>query len=192
MKQPIGKLKEKNFGPQRIDVTNNFYLDEFVDPFTYFNSPDNGYSKIDPKVFKIAQLLREKKGSSIRINNWWGMYITLLEEGKTLEVIIRLIENSQAVSKWSGYRPSHCKIGSSASKHKKGEAIDPKGNQDDLYKIVLKNIKAFYKLGLRRLENPKITKGWLHCDVSESRHKDGFIRVVNLKSHAYDLPVYEK
>ncbi len=177
---------------ERIRVSQNFYLDEFVDPFTYLNESDNGLSKMDPRTFDLAQLLRTKKGSSISINNWWGMYLKLLAEGKTIKQIIRLIENSRAVNKWSGYRPPHCRIGAKASKHRKGEAIDPKGNQNELFKIVKASIKEFYRFGLRRLENPKITSGWLHMDISSSGHKAGFVRVVNLSSHAFDISINEK
>jgi hypothetical protein len=174
----------------RIRITKNYCLDELVDPFTYFNDIDNGLARLDMKAVNCLQLLRDLKGSSIRVNNWWKLFEKYREE-KTIEEIIELIEDDSegsegnTVSKFSGFRPSHCKVGGKASAHRKGEAFDPKGN--DLYKIVFHNAEKFYKMGLRRLENPKITKGWLHFDTFEGNHKKGFIRVVNLTSFAYDI-----
>ena len=163
----------------RISVSKNFYLDEFVDPFTYFNEDDNGLSKIDPKVIVLVQLLRDLKGSGLAINNWWGYYIANKEK-LPLSDIITNIEKSK-LSKWSGYRSSRCSIGSLASAHKMGKAADPKGNENDLIELVLDNAKTFYELGLRRLEDPKITKGWLHIDTNERNCIPNHINVVDLK-----------
>jgi hypothetical protein len=110
-----------------------------------------------------------------------------VNEGKSNEDIIELIESSKSVSKFSGFRPSHCPIGAKHSAHKKGKAVDPKGDQNALFEIVKANAKEFYNMGLRRLENPAITKGWLHMDTSENSHKEGYIRVINLRSHAFDI-----
>lgn len=172
---------------ERIKVAQNFYLDEFVDPRTYLTEPDNGLSKMNPIIFQLAQLLRSLFGKSININNWWGLYLQLKKEGKSTDQIIRLIENSKRVSKWSGYRPPECKIGAKKSEHRFGNAIDPKGDQNKLAEIVKANAALFYAFGLRRLENPDITPGWLHMDTSESKHIENEIRVINRTSHAYNI-----
>lgn len=172
---------------ERIRVAENFYLDEFIDIRSYLEDEDKGLSKIDPRIIDCAQLLRVFYGKSININTWWSLYLQLVKEGKSNDEIIDIIENSKEVSKWSGFRPKYCPIGASKSAHKKGIAIDPKGDQNKLYEIVRANARAFYKIGLRRLENPAITPGWLHMDLSETNHNPGYIRVVNRKSHAHDI-----
>ena len=51
---------------KRKKVSKNFYLDEFVDPHTYFTKVDNGLSEVDHRLFKLAQELRDDYGSGIR------------------------------------------------------------------------------------------------------------------------------
>lgn len=162
----------------RKKVSKHFFLDEFVDPHTYFNEDDNGLSKIDAKLFAIADLLREKLGKPLRINNWWSFYEKNVGKGEAW--IIKQIEISD-LSKWSGYRSSRCKIGAKFSAHRQGKGIDPKGDEDIMFAIVKANAKEFYDLGLRRLEDPSITKGWLHCDTLELNTVKNTIRVVDLK-----------
>lgn len=164
----------------RIKVSKYFFLDEFVDPFTYFNENDNGLSKIDIRLFHIADMLRDKLGKPLRINNWWHLYKQLEEKGWSEDKIIKTILASD-YSKWSGYRSNKCTIGAKASAHRKGKAIDPKGDEKELFEIVEKNAKEFYALGLRRLEDISITKGWLHIDTMELNTTLGTIRVVDLK-----------
>lgn len=170
---------------ERIQVTTNFYLDEFVDPHTYFNRQDNGRGLIDHRLFAIAQQLRDYKGESISINNWWSRFLEL-EGIAPIHTIIDQIENSN-YHKWSGFRSARCRIGSSQSAHKLGQAIDPKGDQNELFKIVEDNAKVFYAMGLRRLEDPKITKGWLHMDTLERNTEPNKIRIVDLTSHVGDI-----
>lgn len=165
---------------ERIQLTTNFCLDEFVDPSTYFNEPDNGLSKIDMKVVNCVQLLREKLGKSINVNNWWSYY-QVNKDKKGISQIISEIENS-SYSKWSGYRSSSCKIGAKASAHKLGKGADPKGDEKAMYDIVVENAKEFYDLGLRRIEDITITKGWLHMDTHERNCLPNKINVVGLKT----------
>ena len=164
----------------RIQLTANFYLDEFVDPSTYFNEPDNGLSKIDIKVVNCVQLLREKLDKSVAVNNWWNYYKENVDK-LTIEQIVKNIEKS-TLSKWSGYRSPSCKIGAPASAHKLGKGADPKGNEKAMYDIVIANAKEFYDLGLRRIEDIKITKGWLHMDTNERNCIPNHINVVGLKT----------
>lgn len=171
---------------QRIKVGKYFFLDEFVDPFTYFNEKDNGFSKLDKRLFEIADLLREKYGSSISINNWWSFY--LQNSDKPLDWIVMKIEESK-LSKWSGYRSTRCKIGAKASAHRLGKAIDPKGNEKEFFEIVKNNLKEFHALGVRRLEDISITKGWLHIDTHLLNVVPGTVRVVDLKRETQRLIV---
>lgn len=163
---------------ERIKVSENFFLDEYIDPYTYFNTKDNGLSLMDPKIFSIVQKLRELKGSFITINNWWYYYI-LNRDNMPIREIIKNIEDS-GFYKWSGWRSDRTNVGSSKSAHRVGKAADPKGDQNELFKLVKDNAKCFYFMGLRRLEDPSITNGWLHLDTLERNTKPNSIRVVNL------------
>ena len=120
---------------ERIKVSKFFHLDEFVDPHTYFNEDDRGLSKIDERLFEIADLLREKLGRPLRINNWWVFYLRHIN--KDLKWIIAAIEKSDH-SKWSGLRTNRCKIGAKFSAHRRGMAIDPKGDEEQMFEIVKK------------------------------------------------------
>ena len=162
---------------QRIKVSKYFFLDEFVDPHTFFTQNDRGLSRIDHRLFTIADLLREKLGRPLRINNWWFFYAA------------NATKSEDWLIKWSGYRSPRCRIGAKLSAHKKGFAIDPKGDEDLMFEIVKANIKEFHKLGLRRLEDPSITKGWLHMDVHTLNVKPNTIRVVDLKKATQILKV---
>ncbi|WP_304015811.1 hypothetical protein [Nonlabens dokdonensis] len=163
---------------ERIKVSANFYLDEFVDPYTFFNDSDHGLARLDKRIIDLAQEMRNDLGHSLRINNWWRYY----KENSTLSHarLIRYIERS-SFSKWSGYRSSRCTIGSRRSAHRTGQAIDPKGVEDIMFDIVKSKARVYYNLGLRRLEDPSITNGWLHMDTLERNTVPNSIRVVDLR-----------
>lgn len=173
---------------KRIKVNTNFYLDEFVDPYTYFNSEDHGLSIIDKRLFDIAQLLRYHNKGPLYINTWWRMY-EILKDKMSIDEIIKKIESTNSyygrkIYKWSGNRIARANVGSSQSAHRSdihGQclAIDPKGDQNKLFKIVEANAEVFYSLGLRRLEDKSITPGWLHADTREHNTSPNSIRVVN-------------
>jgi hypothetical protein len=164
---------------RRIQLSPNLFLDELVDPVTYFTEADNGLSKIDPSLIDIFQLLRDKYGATININGWWKhlpVDMVVFDPNAFLELMI-----AKKVPVWSGYRSPLCKIGASKSAHKKGKAIDPKGDEKKFMQIVRDNAKQFYDLGLRRLEDIKITNGWLHMDTLEQNTQPNSLRVVDLK-----------
>lgn len=165
---------------ERKKLTDNYFLDEFVDPHTYLNEPDSGLSKIDIRVVGCVQLLRRLYNKPIQVNNWWSYYFANMNQ-KDAAKIISEIENG-SLSKWSGYRSVRCTIGAPQSAHKLGKAADPKGNEKELMAIVENNAAEFYKLGLRRLEDIRITKGWLHMDVLDRNTLPDQINVVDLKS----------
>ncbi len=171
---------------ERIKVSENFYLDEFVDPDTYFNSADNGRSKVRQGMIDIAQFFRDTTGRAVMINNWWSYY-KKNKDKKDLQDIIDDILKSKTRRKWSGYRSPKCTIGSTRSAHKKEGAIDMKMKGKDgkwmsgkkMFALAKKHIDELYDLGLRRLEDPKITKTWLHCDLRN--RKQGAVAVVDLR-----------
>lgn len=162
---------------QRIPVSPNFNLDEFVDPVTYFTEPDHGLSKIDPALIDLAQLLRDLYGEAVYINRWWDHLPTDLIVFDPV-AFLRLMETKK-VPIWSGLRTFLCSIGAPKSAHKLGKAIDPKGDQKKFMRIVRDNVVQFYALGLRRLEDISITPGWLHMDTHTANCKPNSIRVID-------------
>lgn len=172
---------------ERIKVSNNFFLDEFVDPVTYFTEKDNGRSKIDIKAINCVQLLRELNGEPIYINRWWS-YLPKDMKGFDCNKFLKEMI-SKKISVWSGYRSALCGIGAPQSAHKLSKAIDPKGDEKKLMKLVVDNIAKFYALGLRRLEDISITKGWLHMDTHEKNCHPNKVNVVNLKEVVRRIPI---
>lgn len=177
---------------ERIAVSKNFFLDEFVDPMTYFKTPDHGLSKVNPKAFAIAQLFRELVGKSCFINNWWPYY----EEHKNTLSIDKIIEDitKGAFSDWCGLRTDRCTQGAPASAHRilKGKTHNDGGTDlhvsgmsgAQMYAIVKANAKKFHELGLRRMEHPNDTPGWLHFDCREHEKSADSIKIVTPKAVA--------
>lgn len=163
---------------ERKKLTENFYLDEFINPRTYFSESDNGLSKIDLRIIIVAQALRSLQGYSMTINNWWSFY----QENKykmSINDIINAIEDNKKIRKNSGFRHIDCKIGAKYSTHKTGIAIDPK-DSGVLYNILVNNAQLFYDLGVRRVEDEKLTPGWLHVDLKTKNEQKG-IRIIDLR-----------
>lgn len=173
---------------KRIQVSKNFFLDELVDVITYTTEPDNGLSKLDPVAIDVLQLLRTIYGRSIGVNNWWSHW---MDKRSTMTVndFYKWVDSQSKVYQSSGYRAPFCKIGAKYSAHRKGKAFDPKGNQDVYYRIVEENSELFYNTGLRRLEDPGITNGWLHLDTLELNHVVGKIRVIGRTAHTKDISI---
>lgn len=174
---------------ERIQVAPDFYLDEFVDPHTYFNTEDHGLSLLDVRLFGIAQMLRNFYGASIRINNWWPLYLQYKDDKRVTDVVSRIeLENKRGnVHIWSGIRTNRCSIGAKGSAHRLFKAFDPKGDEKQFFKIVKENLQLFYDLGIRRLEDIKITKGWMHIDTLEKNTEKDSIRIVGKVSHVETL-----
>lgn len=166
---------------ERIPVSKYFYLDELVDAYTYFNEPDSGLSKIDKKLFGIADFFREKYGALV-INNWWFVYLARKAHGETLYNIITYIEKEPTVRKWSGLRTDRCKIGSPTSAHRLGCAIDFKSEPKKMDKILKSNIKSLHGLGLRRVEDIGITPTWFHVDTLAKNVGKNEIRIITKTS----------
>ncbi len=167
---------------ERIKVTKNFSLDELVDPVTYFTEPHNGLNLLDMDAVNCLQLLRDLLGEPLTVNNWWNPYIEWLEDnsGGTVQDFSDQYKH-RGNYQFSGFRPKWCKIGASRSAHRIGRAFDPKGDEHELFKLVEENAKAFYNIGLKRIEDPSITNGWLHIDTMDRNCKPNSIRVVDLK-----------
>jgi hypothetical protein len=144
----------------RIKVSENFFLDEFIDPQTYSESGALSIDFIDRKLIAITQFIRTKTGKSVTINNWFtgGQF------------------------KDSGLRRPDTKTGRPLSQHKIGKAIDVKQagmNGKAWRKFVEENAKELFNLGVRRIEDETLTPTWLHIDLRP--HTLGrVIRVIDL------------
>ncbi len=167
---------------ERIKVSTYFFLDELVDPFTYFNEPDSGLSKLDKKLFAIADFFREKYGSALIVNNWFFVYLARKAHGENLKDIITYIEKEPTIRKWSGLRTDRCKIGSTTSAHRLGLAIDFKSDPKKMDKILKSNIKELHGLGLRRVEDISITPNWFHIDTLAKNVGKNEIRIITKTS----------
>lgn len=162
----------------RIRVAQNFYLDEFIDPETYFSQPDHGLSKIDFRLFTIAQMLRVLSDEPMTINNWWNYY-QKIKDDKPISLVIQDIIKNESIRKWSGFRPKSCPIGARKSQHKLGMALDPKDMDENLYEVLSDYASLFHDLGVRRVEDESITIGWLHIDLRTKGEDLNGIRIID-------------
>lgn len=136
---------------KRIKVSDNFYLDEFINPTTYNKFGYKSQRYIRPELIKIAQTIRAFTGKSCTINNWatGGAY------------------------KESGLRDFNTGTGASYSAHKFGAGFDIKidgMSSVQMAHIIIDNYEDIFKpLGVTRIEDPEFTRGkhrdWLHVDV---------------------------
>lgn len=138
----------------RFKITDNFYLDEFINPTTYNKFGMKSQRYIRPEIIKAVQYLRTYTNLPITINNWFngGSY------------------------KESGLRDFNTSTGASYSAHKFGAAADLKiGKLDsfEMEEIILSQEDILIQLGIKRYENPEFTKGkyrsWLHIDCLNER-----------------------
>lgn len=172
---------------ERIKVNKNWFLDEFIDPVTYFTTLDHGLTLVDPSLFDISQLIRDEYNEQLTINDWWKH----LPKDFTDFEPIKFLGQCEAIGVpcWSGIRTELTNVGAHGSAHRlRGEkvfrAIDIRdknksGEEKVLMEIVRKNASKFYALGLRRAEDISITKGWLHLDTMNKNCEPNSIRVVD-------------
>lgn len=173
----------------RLKISDNYYLDEFIDHRTYLLSSDVNYvrSLIDSKIVDICQYIRRRVGVPVYVNTWFNVYRNEIvrASGEELVRLCSIIDRDNSVRKFSGFRPKWCEVGSPRSAHKLGLAADIVSNHisaRDLFSFVLNNISELYKLGLRRIEDINVTGTWVHLDTHALNVKDGFVNVVDLKT----------
>lgn len=153
-------MRNKILG-NRIKITENFYLDEFIHPDIYRKYGKNSIWFLDAKIVYICQQLRTDLNVPITINNWavGGNF------------------------KYSGLRPLDAKIGAKRSQHKFGRAADPKGfggmSIEEVFNYIMdnENKSRYMDLGLTTIENIKHTPTWLHLDTRLTNLED--ILIVN-------------
>lgn len=130
----------------RVKITDNFYLDEFIDPATYAARGTSSIELLDMRIVMGIQYLREQSGRVITINNWatGGQY------------------------KESGLRRFDTKTGAKWSQHKYGRAIDTKWQgwtikQAFDFVVSHQNYLIDRQL-ITTIENISATPTWLHLD----------------------------
>lgn len=130
----------------RVKITPNFYLDEFIDPSIYATRGERSINLMDYRIIKFTQWLRELTGAPIIVNNWasGGQY------------------------KESGLRRANTMTGAKWSQHKYGRAVDLKCSTmkpRELFDVILKYEDYVIKEQLcTTIENTLFTPTWLHCD----------------------------
>lgn len=129
---------------ERIPVSKNFYLDEYIPKETYLQAEtkEELINLIDPRLFESDQMLRDVFGSAT-INNWW-------------------VGGNR---NYSGWRPVNCKIGAKGSDHKFGKASDKVFKNFSAKDVRVYIRKNFKKLGITKIEDD-IT--WVHTSVAKT------------------------
>jgi hypothetical protein len=131
---------------KRIQLTENFYLDEFIPKEVYDQFGERAKIFLDPRLPILMEAIRDHFGKGIIINNW--------ATGGTF--------NNR------GFRHPHSGTGGTLSQHKFGRACDYNvdGVLDmEVDKEMIKEFKKFAPLGLTTIENPLFTTGWTHIDT---------------------------
>lgn len=142
---------------ERIKVSDDFYLDEFIHPDIYKAFGDYSRRYIDSNLIQIAQLFRELVGKPVTINNW-------LTGGSFKNSGLR-----------NPYNNPHAKF----SVHPFGRAIDVKVSGMagvEMYEIVRDNLEDFMLLGLTTVEDTRYTSTWLHLSTEWTNQKE--LRIV--------------
>lgn len=131
--------------PNRIRISTNFFLDEFIDPITYSTYGASSRWFIDKEIVELAQFYRNYFKKPVVINNWanGGQY------------------------KESGHRRPESETGAELSQHKRGSAFDCRivgMHPDEVRTEILKNEKTFMEAGLTTLEHGDYAPTWVHSD----------------------------
>lgn len=116
-----------------------------VDQNTFKALGVNAAWLIDPKIVRVLDLLREKLGASIFVNNW----------------------HTGGPFKSSGFRSMSDKTGAMFSQHRRGCAADVKASGKkpaELLFIINANFAEFKAAGLTTIEDVNYTPTWLHLD----------------------------
>lgn len=140
---------------KRIQISMNFYLDEYVTKEFYEKWGEKALWWIRPELIAIDQFLRMRFNVPMIINNWW----------------------SGGQRSQSGLRYPQATAGAGDSMHKFGLASDSqfRGKSPAFYEEVrddiVRNFETLYKpLGLTTIEAGTLT--WLHKDCRNIKVDD--------------------
>ena len=148
----------------RIKVSKDFFLDEFIPPEMYGRFEAHALMWIRPEIISIAQELRNTFGRTI-VNNWSAGGNNSPEEFFSFNK-----ELQKGFFTESGLRLPVTTTGAKYSMHKFGCAADLKFvhvSPDEVRKYIVRHYKSrFQTLGLTRIE--KDTPTWLHIDIANT------------------------
>ena len=129
--------------------SNWFDVREFVDERTWDILGLKAAWMIDPRIVRVADLLREKAGVPVIVNNW------------------HIKKKWETLYDSSGYRSIWDKTGGTLSQHRCGRAADFKVQgftPRQMMILIQANAAEFRALGLTTMEDVNSTPTWLHCD----------------------------
>ena len=148
----------------RIKVSKDFSLDEFIPPEIYDRFEAHALMWIRPEIISIAQELRNLFGRTI-INNWSAGGNNSPEEFFSFDKALQ-----KGFFTESGLRLPVTTTGAKYSMHKFGCAADLKFvhvSLDEVRNYIVQHYKSrFQTLGLTRMENN--TPSWLHVDIANT------------------------
>jgi len=163
----------------RIKISENFYLDEFV-PKELHDLIEKGSAQLsdyqDTRIQILVQWIRNNVGKSVNINNW-------INGGSMSERGVRMPNTSTGASK-SRHKFEKNNVGEII---RKSDAIDIQigtmsGKQ--MYDWAQENKEALFGLGVRTIEHFSLTPGWLHMDLHARTNAKQTITIVTLKGVA--------
>lgn len=129
-----------------------FDVREFVHPDVWNTFKTKSQRFVDPTIVRIADAIRERFGPCT-INDWaFG--------GKRVA---------------SGFRAMWEKTGGVYSQHRAGRAADIKcklATEKEMFEVINREWLTFKQVGLTRMEDVKVTVGWLHVDCAPETAKD--------------------
>ena len=128
-------------------IHNSEYFDvrELVDANTFKALGINAAWLIEPKIVRVLDLLRDKLGAPVVVNNW----------------------HVGGPFKSSGFRSMSDKTGAMFSQHRRGCAADVKVSgrtPKDVLSVINANFEEFKSAGLTTVEDVNFTPTWLHLD----------------------------
>lgn len=127
-----------------------FDIREFVDERTWRIMGRKSQWLIDPKIVRVADLLRQMSGVPVTVNNWF------------------FARPGESVYDSSGFRAVWDETGGDLSQHRCGRAADFKVrgfSPGAVHILVLANSLEFEAAGLTTMESLEFTKTWSHLDV---------------------------
>jgi len=135
----------------RYPLHSSKYFDvrEWVDQRTWNSLGVKAAWMIDPRIVRVADLLREKLGAPIQVNNW------------------HYRREGQPLFDSSGFRSIWDQTGGKLSQHRAGRAVDMRSagiTPMALHNIIMAHKAEFLAAGLTTMEDVKFTPSWLHCD----------------------------
>ena len=142
----------------RIKITDNFYLDEFIDPITYSERGERSIQLMDMRIILAIQHLREVINKPITINNW----------------------ASRGQFRESGLRRADTRTGARWSQHKYGRALDFRVSgmtPREVHQVIHQHERTFIeRQWITTLEDARDTPSWTHIDCRYTS-KDSFLIV---------------